>query len=67
MFDGQSVASVSRELGIAEGLIHNWKKNIKAGNNLYEYAGSNPISRRDPMGMDWRPDVRDFIAQAREK
>ena len=26
MFDGQSVASVARELGISEGLLHNWKK-----------------------------------------
>lgn len=23
---GQSVASVSRELGVAEGILHNWKK-----------------------------------------
>ncbi len=23
---GQSVASVSRELGVAEGVLHNWKK-----------------------------------------
>ena len=26
VFDGQSVASVARELGVAEGLIHNWKR-----------------------------------------
>ena len=26
VFDGQSVASVARELGISEGLIHNWKR-----------------------------------------
>ncbi len=26
LFDGQSVASVSRELGVAEGVLHNWKK-----------------------------------------
>lgn len=26
VFDGQSVASVARELGISEGLLHNWKK-----------------------------------------
>lgn len=24
--DGQSVASVSRELGVAESLLHNWKR-----------------------------------------
>jgi len=24
--DGQSVASVSRELGVSEGLLHKWKK-----------------------------------------
>ena len=30
VFDGQSVASVDRELGVAEGLIHNGKKSIKA-------------------------------------
>lgn len=32
VIDGQSVASVARELGVAEGLIHNWKKQIKATN-----------------------------------
>lgn len=26
ILDGQSVASVSRELGVAENLLHNWKK-----------------------------------------
>lgn len=26
VFDGQSVASVSRELGVNEGLLHKWKK-----------------------------------------
>ncbi len=26
MLDGQSVASVSSELGVAEGVLHNWKK-----------------------------------------
>ena len=26
VFDGQSVAAVARELGISEGLIHNWKR-----------------------------------------
>lgn len=26
ILDGQSAASVSRELGVAEGVLHNWKK-----------------------------------------
>jgi transposase len=26
VFDGQSVASVSRELGVGEGLIHKWER-----------------------------------------
>lgn len=26
VFDGQTVASVSRELGVSENQIHNWKK-----------------------------------------
>ena len=26
VFDGQSVAAVARELGISEGMLHNWKK-----------------------------------------
>ncbi len=26
ILDGQSVASVSRELGVAEGILHAWKK-----------------------------------------
>ncbi len=33
VFDGQTVASVARELGVAEGLIHNWKKRVKASNS----------------------------------
>lgn len=36
VFDGQRVASVARELGVAEGLIHNWKKSVKAGNTPAE-------------------------------
>ncbi len=36
VFDGQTVASVARELGVAEGLIHNWKKTVKAGNTSAE-------------------------------
>lgn len=36
VFDGQSVASVARELGVAEGLIHNWKKRVKTGNSVAE-------------------------------
>jgi transposase len=26
ILDGQTVASVSREMGVAEGVLHNWKK-----------------------------------------
>ena len=26
VFDGQSVASVARDLGISEGLLHKWKR-----------------------------------------
>lgn len=36
VFDGQSVASVARELGVAEGLIHNWKKAKLATNSESE-------------------------------
>jgi len=36
VFDGQSVASVAREFGVAEGLIHNWKKRVKAGSTHAE-------------------------------
>ena len=32
ILDGQSVASVSRELGVAEGVLHNWKK-LKIGSS----------------------------------
>lgn len=35
ILDGQSVASVSRELGVAEGVLHNWKKmKLKTSSNL---------------------------------
>ncbi len=29
-------------------------KGLKADNNLYRYAGNNPVIRRDPYGKDWR-------------
>ena len=32
ILDGQSVASVSRELGVAEGILQNWKK-VKLANS----------------------------------
>lgn len=33
VFDGQSVRSVSRELGVSEGLLHRWKRAaLKNGN-----------------------------------
>lgn len=35
LLDGQSVASVSRELGVAESLLHKWKKaRIDSSSNL---------------------------------
>ena len=46
VFDGQSVASVSRELGVNEGLIHKWKRTAldfgngrQTGAELSEAAG----------------------------
>lgn len=34
VFDGQSVAGVSRELGVAENLIHKWKRDaLENGSN----------------------------------
>jgi transposase len=33
VFDGQTVRSVSQELGVSENQIHNWKKQIKATNS----------------------------------
>ncbi|MCD9189201.1 MAG: DUF6531 domain-containing protein [Pyrinomonadaceae bacterium] len=42
-------------------------KGLAAGSNLYEYTGGNPISRRDPLGMDWRDDLRNIWEAAKEK
>jgi len=36
VFDGQTVRSVSRELGVSENQIHNWKKRIKDANTPVE-------------------------------
>ena len=33
VFDGQSVASVSRELGVGESLIHKWKRTALENGN----------------------------------
>jgi transposase len=39
VFDGQSVASVSRELGVAESLLHKWKKTfLQNGNGSHSAA-----------------------------
>jgi len=35
ILDGQSVASLSRELGVAEGILHKWKKSkLEASSDL---------------------------------
>ncbi len=35
IFDAQSVAAVSRELGVGENLLHKWKKaKLESGSNL---------------------------------
>lgn len=36
------------------------------GMNLYEYLGSNPVNRSDPMGLSWDPfgAVDDFLAES---
>ena len=34
--DGQSVASVARELGVAESLLHNWKRQVIDGSSESE-------------------------------
>jgi transposase len=36
VFEGQSVASVSRELGVSENQIHNWKRVIRLSNTPAE-------------------------------
>jgi transposase len=33
VFGGQKVVSVARELGVSEGLIYKWKKEVKATNS----------------------------------
>ncbi len=40
--DGQSVASVSRELGVAESLLHNWKRQV---------IDSSSESEREVLGL----------------
>ena len=36
ILDGQTVASVSREMGVAEGVLHNWKKSKMAKSTSVE-------------------------------
>ncbi len=43
--DGQSVASVSRELGVAESLLHNWKRQV---------IDSSSESEREVLGLKKR-------------
>ena len=35
--DGQSVASVARELGVAESLLHKWKQHVMASSSTAEH------------------------------
>lgn len=51
VFDGQSVASVSRELGIGESLIHKWKRtaleNGKGVQSASELSEVTALKRRN--------------------
>lgn len=45
VFDGQSVVSVSRELGVSESLIHKWKRqHLNNGNGLQTSSELNEIA-----------------------
>ncbi len=46
VLDGQSVASVSRELGVGEGLIHKWKKD-----HLQNSSGRQSSSELSEIGV----------------
>jgi transposase len=59
VLDGQSVASVSRELGVGEGLIHKWKKALlqngnatQSGSELSEIAALKKRNRELEMEVD---------------
>jgi transposase len=47
VFDGQSVASLARELGVSEGLIHNWKRAaLENGTN-----GASPAELKENIAL----------------
>ena len=57
VFDGQSVASLARELGVSEGLIHNWKRaaledgtNGVTGAEVKEIAATEETAQRSGGG-----------------
>lgn len=39
---------------------------LAAGSNRYEYTSGNPLSRRDPLGLDWIPTIRNVLATVSE-
>jgi transposase len=59
VLDGQSVASVSRELGVGEGLIHKWKRAFlqngnatQSGHELSEIAALKKRNRELEMEVE---------------
>ena len=57
--DGQSVASVSRELGVAENLLHNWKKARATTNSELERENVELKKRLKEIEME-----RDILKKA---
>jgi transposase-like protein len=59
ILDGQSVASVSRELGVAEGVLHNWKKAKSASGSGVEQEVAELKKRLREVEME-----RDILKKA---
>lgn len=58
VFDGQSVAGVSRELGVGESLIHKWKKAfLQNGRSTQSGSELSEITTLKKRNREWEREV----------
>ncbi len=68
VFDGQSVSSVSREIGVNESLIHNWKRAaLDNGDGISSGAELVEAQANEAEQLMSETDVRHLVGELEEK